>query len=124
MCVSLFFLYQSLRSLLHIVAAFLPLTLSYLSPPNPIPSVCNMSILEHQVKALVEVGVKKIVLAVSYKAEDMMASLAMYEKKYNITVVCSLEEVPMGTGECILSLHMRYAYYIYLYIIYDKVLCL
>jgi mannose-1-phosphate guanylyltransferase len=57
-----------------------------------------MAILEHQVEALVAVGVKKIVLAVSYKAEDMMASLATYEKKYGITVVCSLEETPMGTG--------------------------
>ena len=67
-------------------------------PPLFIYQVCNMAILEHQVEALVAVGVKKIVLAVSYKAEDMMASLATYEKKYGITVVCSLEETPMGTG--------------------------
>ena len=61
---------------------------------------CNMAILEHQIEALVAVGVKKVVLAVSYKPEDMTPFIAEMEKKYGITVVCSLEVEPMGTGRC------------------------
>jgi len=68
---------------------------AHLTPPPP---VCNLAILEHQVAALVAVGVKKIVLAVSYRADDLREALALYEKKYGITVVCSLEETPMGTA--------------------------
>ncbi len=58
-----------------------------------------MPILEHQVEALVAVGVSKVVLAVSYKADDVMEFIKKMEAKYKIKMVCSLEETPMGTGE-------------------------
>lgn len=64
-----------------------------------------MPILEHQVEALVAVGVTKVVLAVSYKADDVMEFIKNMEAKYKIKMVCSLEETPMGTGEH--QLHMR-----------------
>ena len=57
-----------------------------------------MAILEHQVEALVAVGVTKIVLAVSYKADDMLEMLKALEAKYSVTVLCSQEDEPMGTG--------------------------
>lgn len=72
-----------------------PLTLTVAKPLVPF---CNKPILEHQVAALVGVGVTKIVLAVSYKPEDMMGFLAAMEEKYKIKVVCSQEVEPMGTG--------------------------
>ena len=60
-----------------------------------------MPILEHQIEALVSVGVKKVVLAVSYRPDDIATFIASMEKKYGISVVCSLEVEPMGTGECL-----------------------
>ena len=72
-----------------------PLTLTVAKPLVPF---CNMPILEHQVAALVAVGVKKIVLAVSYKPEDMLGFLKAMEEKYKIQLVISQEVEPMGTG--------------------------
>jgi CTP:molybdopterin cytidylyltransferase MocA len=74
-----------------------PLTLT---KPKPLVEFCNMAILEHQVEALVAVGVKKIVLAVSYKADDMIEMLKALEAKYGVAVICSQEDEPMGTGAC------------------------
>lgn len=47
-----------------------------------------------------QVGVKEVVLAVSYKPEDMMEALKGFEAKYGMKVVCSVEEEPLGTGAC------------------------
>ena len=58
-----------------------------------------MPILEHQIAALVEVGVTEVVLAVNYKPEVMMEALVELEKKYNVKLTCSVETEPMGTGE-------------------------
>ena len=74
-----------------------PLTFSCAKPLVPF---CNMPILEHQIEALVAVGVKKVVLAVSYRPDDIATFIASMEKKYGISVVCSLEVEPMGTGAC------------------------
>jgi mannose-1-phosphate guanylyltransferase len=53
-----------------------PLTLT---APKPLVPFCNKAILLHQVEALVAVGVKEVVLAVSYKPEDMMEALKEME---------------------------------------------
>ena len=72
-----------------------PLTFS---KAKPVVEFCNMARLEHQIEALVKVGVKKVVLAVSYKPEDMASFMSEMEKRYGITVLVSLEVEPMGTG--------------------------
>ena len=73
-----------------------PLTLSCAKPLVPF---CNLPILEHQIAALVQkVGVTKVILAVSYKPEDMRDFLAAMSAKYGVEIVISLEETPMGTG--------------------------
>lgn len=57
-----------------------------------------MPILEHQIAALVEVGVSEVVLAVNYKPESMMEALKGMEEKYKVKLTCSLEVEPMGTA--------------------------
>lgn len=72
-----------------------PLTLS---KPKPLVEFCNVPILEHQIAALAEVGVSEIVLAVSYRPEDMREALKAMEEKYKVKLVVSVEEEPLGTG--------------------------
>ena len=75
-----------------------PLTLSCAKPLVPF---CNMPILEHQIAALVsKAGVTKVILAVSYKPDDMKDFLSEMAAKYKIEIIISLEEVPLGTGAC------------------------
>jgi mannose-1-phosphate guanylyltransferase len=45
-----------------------------------------------------QVGVNEVVLAVSYRPEDMAQALKAMEEKYKIKLTVSLEEEPMGTG--------------------------
>lgn len=72
-----------------------PLTLS---KPKPLVEFCNVPILEHQIAALAEVGVSEIVLAVSYRPEDMREALKAMEEKYKVKLVVSVEEEPLGTA--------------------------
>jgi hypothetical protein len=72
-----------------------PLTLTCAKPLVPF---CNQPILEHQIAALVKVGVTKVVLAVSYKPDDMRGFLEAMSAKYSVEIVISLEDTPMGTG--------------------------
>ena len=52
----------------------------------------------HQIEALVQVGVKDIVLAVNYRPQVMEAVLKEYEEKYGISITFSVESEPLGTG--------------------------
>ena len=72
-----------------------PLTLT---KPKPLVEFCNLPIVEHQIKALKEAGVNVVVLAVSYKPEDMQDAIKEMEKKYDIKLVISHETEPLGTG--------------------------
>lgn len=72
-----------------------PLTLT---KPKPLVEFCNLAIVEHQIKALKEAGVTVVVLAVSYKPEDMLDAIKEMEKKYSIKLVISHETEPLGTG--------------------------
>ena len=72
-----------------------PLTLS---KPKPLVEFCNLAIVEHQIKALKDAGVNVVVLAVSYKPEDMQDAIKEMEKKYDIKLVVSHETEPLGTG--------------------------
>lgn len=72
-----------------------PLTLSY---PKPIVPLANKYIVLHQIEALVKVGVKKVILAVSYKSEEMTIALQPYEEILDIKIEYSLEKEAMGTA--------------------------
>lgn len=52
----------------------------------------------HQIEALVQAGVKDIVLAVNYRPEVMVAMLQQTEEKYGITINFSVETEPLGTA--------------------------
>lgn len=52
-----------------------PLTLTR---PKPLVEFCNKPILFHQIDALVEAGVTKIILAVSYMCETLHDRLNIY----------------------------------------------
>lgn len=51
-----------------------PLTLSR---PKPLVEFANKPILLHQIEALVTAGVNEVILAVSYRAEQMEKELSM-----------------------------------------------
>lgn len=55
-----------------------PLTLSR---PKPLVEFANKPIVVHQLEALVAAGVTHVVMAVSYRAEQMEAELKIYAEK-------------------------------------------
>ena len=57
--------------------------------------------------AAVQAGVNVVVLAVSYKPEDMLDAIKDMEKKYDIKLVISHETEPLGTGLCVVLLKWR-----------------
>lgn len=76
-----------------------PLTLSY---PKPLVEFCNKPMILHQIEALVEVGVKHVVLAVSYQ-KDMFDSmiekqLKEEEERLSIKISLSIETEPLDTA--------------------------
>ncbi|KAF5285288.1 hypothetical protein FQR65_LT13278 [Abscondita terminalis] len=72
-----------------------PLTLSR---PKPLVEFANKPILLHQIEALVEAGVVEVILAVSYRAEQMEEELSIEAKKLGVTIVFSHETEPLGTA--------------------------
>lgn len=72
-----------------------PLTLSR---PKPLVEFANKPMLLHQMEALVEAGVTQIVLAVSYRAEQMEKELSDEAKKLGVSLVFSHETEPLGTA--------------------------
>lgn len=72
-----------------------PLTLSQ---PKPLVEFANKPILLHQIEALVEVGVSEVILAVSYRAQQMEQELREKTKKLGVNLVFSHETTPLGTA--------------------------
>lgn len=76
-----------------------PLTLSY---PKPLVEFCNKPIILHQIEALVKVGVKHVILAVSYQKDmfDTMIDkqLKEEEERLNIKIELSIETEQMDTA--------------------------
>eukprot|EP01053_Blabericola_migrator_P006210 Blabericola_migrator_1__6209@NODE_3134_length_2013_cov_61_236896_g1961_i0_p1_GENE_NODE_3134_length_2013_cov_61_236896_g1961_i0NODE_3134_length_2013_cov_61_236896_g1961_i0_p1_ORF_typecomplete_len391_score33_52NTP_transferase/PF00483_23/1_1e50Hexapep/PF00132_24/3_3e09Hexapep/PF00132_24/0_012NTP_transf_3/PF12804_7/6_2e10Hexapep_2/PF14602_6/0_014Hexapep_2/PF14602_6/0_001DUF4954/PF16314_5/1_4e05Fucokinase/PF07959_12/2_4e02Fucokinase/PF07959_12/0_021IspD/PF01128_19/0_0036_NODE_3134_length_2013_cov_61_ len=72
-----------------------PLTLSV---PKPLIHFCNRPIIEYQIRALVELGVKHVILAVAYRPDVMKDALSRLEAKYGIKLSCSVEEEPLLTA--------------------------
>jgi len=72
-----------------------PLTLSR---PKPLVEFANKPMLLHQMEALVEAGVREVVLAVSYRAEEMEKELREQADKLGVNLVFSHETEPLGTA--------------------------
>ncbi|CAG9816861.1 unnamed protein product [Phaedon cochleariae] len=72
-----------------------PLTLSR---PKPLVEFANKPILLHQIEALVDAGVTEVILAVSYRAEQMEQELTAEATKLGISIVYSHETEPLGTA--------------------------
>lgn len=72
-----------------------PLTLSQ---PKPLVEFANKPILLHQIEALVEAGVKEVILAVSYRAEQMEKELKEQTLKLGVNLIFSHEQEPLGTA--------------------------
>lgn len=72
-----------------------PLTLSR---PKPLVEFANKPILMHQIEALVEAGVKQVILAVSYRAEQMESQLKKETAKLGVELLFSHETEPLGTA--------------------------
>jgi mannose-1-phosphate guanylyltransferase len=69
-----------------------------LSEPKPLVPFANQPMVSHQIEALVKVGVKTVVLAVSYKPAKMVAFVEDAKKKYKIDIIISVEDEPLGTA--------------------------
>lgn len=72
-----------------------PLTLS---KPKPLVEFANKPILLHQIEALVEAGVTEVILAVSYRADQMEQELIAEATKLGIRLIFSHETEPLGTA--------------------------
>lgn len=72
-----------------------PLTLS---KAKPLVEFCNKPMLLHQIEALRKVGVNHVILAVSYKAEDLQTELTAYADEVGIRISFSQEPEPLGTA--------------------------
>lgn len=72
-----------------------PLTLSR---PKPLVEFGNKPMLLHQLEALIEAGVREVVLAVSYRAEEMEKDLNEEATKLGINLIFSHEMEPLGTA--------------------------
>jgi mannose-1-phosphate guanylyltransferase len=73
-----------------------PLTL-YRS--KPLVEFCNRPMVEYMLDALVDVGVGKIILALSEVQEDLTAYITGYQDKHpGVAIIPSLETTPMGTA--------------------------
>lgn len=72
-----------------------PLTLSR---PKPLVEFANKPILLHQIEALVDAGVTEVILAVSYRADQMEQELKAEAEKLGITLIFSHETEPLGTA--------------------------
>ena len=66
--------------------------------PKPLIQFCNKSIVEHQIEAAVNAGVKHVILAVGWKADDMQEALREFRERYGIEITCSVEDSPLGTA--------------------------
>lgn len=72
-----------------------PLTFS---KPKPLVDFVNAPMILHQIKALVEVGVTEVVLAVNYQPEVMLSAMHQVEEKYGVKITFSIEPEPLGTA--------------------------
>lgn len=72
-----------------------PLTLTI---PKPLVPFANKPMLLHQIEALAAIGVKTIVLAVSYMSDKLEEVLSKEAVRLGISIQFSHEDIPMDTG--------------------------
>ncbi|CAI4228337.1 unnamed protein product [Auanema sp. JU1783] len=72
-----------------------PLTLTQ---PKPLVEFANKAMMLHQIEALASVGVTTVVLAVSYRAEQLEQEISVHAERLGVRIVFSLEEVPLDTA--------------------------
>lgn len=72
-----------------------PLTLS---KPKPLVEFANKPILWHQVKALAEVGVTEVIMAINYQPDCMLDYMKELEVEFSIKITPSIENEPLGTA--------------------------
>jgi len=66
--------------------------------PKPLVDFVNKPIVFHQIEALSAAGVKHIILAVSYKQNELEKALLDFGQKLGIQVDFSVEDEPLGTA--------------------------
>jgi mannose-1-phosphate guanylyltransferase len=66
--------------------------------PKPLVPFINKPILEHQIEALVNAGVKEIILALNYYSDLIIENARIYEKLYDISIIYSKEDDVLGTA--------------------------
>uniref|UniRef100_A0A8R1HMU9 mannose-1-phosphate guanylyltransferase n=1 Tax=Caenorhabditis japonica TaxID=281687 RepID=A0A8R1HMU9_CAEJA len=72
-----------------------PLTLTQ---PKPLVEFANKPMMLHQMEALAAVGVDTVVLAVSYRADQLEQEMTAHADRLGIKLIFSLEEEPLGTA--------------------------
>ncbi|GMR50229.1 hypothetical protein PMAYCL1PPCAC_20424 [Pristionchus mayeri] len=72
-----------------------PLTLTQ---PKPLVEFANKQMILHQVEALAAVGVTTVVLAVSYRAEQLEQEMGCHAERLGVKIHFSQEEEPLGTA--------------------------
>jgi mannose-1-phosphate guanylyltransferase len=69
-----------------------------LTTPKPCVPFCNQELVIHQIRALKEVGVTTVILAVNYRPEAMARLLNPYEEELGMKFIYSQEAEPLGTA--------------------------
>jgi len=66
--------------------------------PKPLCEFVNKPIVMHQIEALAKVGVREIIMAVSYRPQQLEDELKEVAERLHIKIMFSLEKVPLGTA--------------------------
>lgn len=67
--------------------------------PKPLVHFCGSPMVEHQINALYNIGVRTVILAIGYKPETMYQFVSNLNDKYpDLHVELSLEEKPLNTA--------------------------
>jgi len=65
--------------------------------PKPLVPVCGAPLIEHHIKKLVAIGVRRIIINVSYLAEALIAALG-HGERFDCELIYSVETVPLESG--------------------------
>lgn len=69
--------------------------------PKPMVDLFNKPLLEHILKLLEKQGIKKVILAIGYKAEKITEHFDKIKNNFSLDIVYSVEDKPLGTGGAI-----------------------
>uniref|UniRef100_A0AC35F077 Mannose-1-phosphate guanylyltransferase n=1 Tax=Panagrolaimus sp. PS1159 TaxID=55785 RepID=A0AC35F077_9BILA len=72
-----------------------PLTLTQ---PKPLVEFANKPMVLHHIEALSSVGVDTVILAVSYKREQLENEIIKHTDKLGVKIIFSVEETPLDTA--------------------------